>query len=869
MRNTRPTPAQIVAMALVPLLAAGLMLGLIGRGGESRIEAAVVNLDQAVTVGDQYIPMGRQLTAAMVEREGDNISWTLADAPSATEGLRSGRFSAVVTIPENFSANATSWSENDAAKAEQAGIQVAVSDNAPVTDAQVAEQIARMATDTINAQLTEGYLDGIYVGFNTVGEQFGTIVDGVSELEDGASQLSDGAQQSADGAAQLNDGMTLLKDNGGKLADGGAQLAEGVGDLAVGVGALNTGAGQLASGADQLADGVDQFAGQAPRLVDGAEQLADGVEQFSGQTPALVDGVTQLADQGGQLLAGLPEFAEGSAAVVGGVDQLSDGLNQIITGIENQPVDTSELDLLAQGARATADGAAGLSGGLTQADQALQGYASGAVPMPAEVAAVADQIAQAFTCPVEDPATCEMRRQTFAAGAAAGVQGGFQAGTGAGSAALNTPDPQSGLSLLGGAGQLAGGADALADGVDTLVAELPTQTAEQMAVLSGALTQVRDGAEQIVIEAQPIVDNAPLVSDGATRLAGGLQQLKSQVGALPAGVTQLADGARSLADGIAQLPAGVQQLQTGARGLADGASGLAGGVGQLDSGAQQLQTGAEEYVSGVGQYTAGVRSAAEGTDALSGGLSQLSSGAGQLSDGLELFNTELTKGAEELPAYSAEDRKQLSSVAASPVAEEKDLITPTEVGSTALLIVAGLWLGALAAFAFWRPVPRNVVSSRAASIVLWGRTVWLPLVLVVGQGLVLGLVGSVVLGLGVGTAAVLVLLMMLLGGSFALANHALAGWLGNIGRLISGLLLVVTVGLGLSSAVGWLSPIGAVSPLQNGFELVRTHMADGTGEVGLASVALLLGVVALTFSVTAIAAKRRLTPAQFRAAHAG
>ena len=114
----------------------------------------------------------------------------------------------------------------------------------------------------------------------------------------------------------------------------------------------------------------------------------------------------------------------------------------------------------------------------------------------------------------------------------------------------------------------------------------------------------------------------------------------------------------------------------------------------------------------------------------------------------------------------------------------------------------------------------------------------------------------------------LVFLMMALGASFALANHALAGWLGNVGRGISALLLVVTVGLGLSSAVGWLSPVGAVSPLHNGFKLVRTHMADGAGEVGLASVAVLMAVLALVFSVGAIATKRRLTAAQFRAAHA-
>ena len=58
----------------------------------------------------------------------------------------------------------------------------------------------------------------------------------------------------------------------------------------------------------------------------------------------------------------------------------------------------------------------------------------------------------------------------------------------------------------------------------------------------------------------------------------------------------------------------------------------------------------------------------------------------------------------------------------------------------------------------------------------------------------------------------------------AFANHALAGWLGNAGRAVSVLLLVVTVALGLSSAASWLAPVAAVSPLHNGLLLVRTSL---------------------------------------------
>ena len=777
----RVTWPAIVALVLVPLLAVAALIGLTAPGADEQVEAAVVNLDEAVTVGDQIVPLGRQLAAAMIEREGENVTWTLADAPSASEGLASGRFSAVVTIPEDFSASATSFSENDADAATQATIQVQVSENAPVTDAQLAQQVARLATDTINATLTEGYLDGIYVGFNTVGEQFATIVDGARQLSDGSAQLADGALQSSQGANQLSDGMALLGENGPRLADGGDQLV-------IGIGELRTGTSQLADGAGELADGVEQYA-------DGADQL----------------------------LGGIPAFADGAAQAIGGVGQLRDGLDQVIAGLD-QPRDFSQLDQLAAGARQTADGVAGLSGGIAQVNQTMQGFSSGAIPVPDQVTAIGGQIAAGFQCPVADPATCEMLQQTFAAGASAGVSAGFQAGTGTASTALTTPDPASGLSLVDGASALAGGADQLADGVDQLATELPAQTATQTAALKAGLTQIRDGADTLATEAQPLVDNAPVLSAGATELNAATGQ------------------------------------------LADGASQLASGVVQLDEGVGELETGAATFVDGVTQYTEGVVSAADGTALLADGLAQLSDGAAQLDDGLSTFATELAKGADQVPTYSPEDRQRLSQVVAAPVDAPDDVISSGRVPMVSLLLVSALWLGALAGFVVSRPVPSDVVSSRASSLALWVRTVWLPLAIVAGQGLVLGIVGGVILEAGIGATLGLALLLAALGASFVFANHALAGWLGNAGRAVSVLLLVVTVALGLSSAASWLAPVAAVSPLHNGLLVVRTWLADGSGGIGLASMALLLAAIALTMSVLAISSRRRLTVEQYRRA---
>lgn len=307
----------------------------------------------------------------------------------------------------------------------------------------------------------------------------------------------------------------------------------------------------------------------------------------------------------------------------------------------------------------------------------------------------------------------------------------------------------------------------------------------------------------------------------------------------------------------------MNQLADGARQLADGVGDLEKGAGAFVGGVETYTDGVATYADGVAKFADGTSQAADGAKLAADGMVQLADGAAELDKGVGTFATELAKGADQVPSYSQADRERLSTVVASPIERADGVITSDAVPLVSLLLTVGLWLGALAGFVVSRPVPRNVVASRASSVALWARTVWLPVAILAAQGVVLGVIGGVVLEAGVGTTAGLALLLSAVGVSFGLANHALAAWFGNVGRAVSGLLAAATVALGLSSSVGWLSPVGAVSPLHNAFLLVRTWLSGGTGEVGLATVALLMAAIAGIVSLTAVAARRKLTARQF------
>ena len=855
----------LVVLALVPLLACGMLLGLVRGSNEQGIHAAVVNHDKAVTVNGQIVPLGRQLASEMVAREGPNISWTIADAEDAEAGLKDGRYAAVVTIPEGFSEAATSFSSNDAAIAKQATVDVVVSQNAPFADAALAHDIAGLATDTINATLTKAYLENIYIGFNRVGEQFKEVVDGAGKLNDAGSQLSEGANTAAENSGKLADGLGELSTRGQELSSAATTLAEGTQKLNGAAATLAGGAGTLAGGARTFAGGIAQLNAQAPRLTDGVNQLTDGA------TP---------------LLKGIPGYTSGAVTVLDGVGELRDGLAQLESGLNSQlnPEAMKEaqaalgqlvptLREAQQALRQYFPGADGITidevrskleafdAQLNKLDSTLAGYASGDTPPPSELKEFSQRLVANWKCPVENTETCTLLRDAYKQGVDDALGKGFQQGAKAALGVLQHTDPKTGKTLLEtarGFSRMGLGMtesviklrDAMAKvvpaGTDPLTAleQLPSKLNERVQKLTGGVTKLREGADTVLTKAGPLRTNAEQLNTGATQLLGGLQQLRSQTSALPAATARLAEGADRLASGSSQL--------------ADASGQLSSGVGRLSSGAGQLADGTGKYVTGVGQ-------AADGATQLAAGLLRLGAGSRELSQGLGIFHDKLSEAGSKLPSYSESDRNTLSQVVASPVLKDGKVYESVMVPLAALLAVAALWLGSLLSWSFARPVPSDLIASSRTSATLWLRTLWPPAALGAVQGLLFGVAVGMALELTPGRTLGAAALLTMVGASFAVINHALTGWLGNVGRGISVLALVITVALGLTSTTpGWVQGFAGISPLHNGLLLVRTFLASGTGLAALGGAALLFGTIAVGLSYLAIASRRHLTADQFR-----
>lgn len=461
-RRSRLTRAAVIAVILVPLFYGAMYVwaNLDPTGRLDHVKAAVVNEDQLVEIQGtdgtkQPVAIGRQLAGNLVSNDDDdNYDWVLTDAADARRGLADGDYKAVLTIPENLSAAATSTS-GDPTKAVQGQLDLQTNDAVNYINGTIAQTILRAAKGALNAQVTETYLDNVYLSFSDIKGSLTDAAGGASDLADGADQLGAGARKLADGADELADGASTLADGADDLAGGNRRLADGAGDL-------DRGATKLSDGLGQLQSRTSTLPRDTQRLADGSRQVADGTAQVD----QLVQGVT----------SGILGATDGADA---DIDRLATTLRGLADDCRADP--PPGLDC------AAIEGAAGRAGDLKTFVRDVRGQATSASQQTRQLADGARQVADG---------NAELARNVPALVGAIGqardgakqlTDGTSQLRKGADAAAAGASKLSGGADQLAdGGAQLAGGGDQLVDGAGELSAGART--------LAGGL---RDGSDKV------------------------------------------------------------------------------------------------------------------------------------------------------------------------------------------------------------------------------------------------------------------------------------------------------------------------------------------------------------------------------------
>jgi putative membrane protein len=413
----------LVGLALAPLLIVGVLSwGLLAPGQHlNRVTAAVVNDDAPVTQNGKTIPLGRQFAGALISGgsvstasgsgtpseappsdDASNFDWILTNDDDAAAGLQSGRYSAVLTIPKSFSADATSIG-GPAASAKQATVTVRTSPAAALVDPALTAAVTQAATASLDRQLTVQYLQNVYAGFNTIDQQIGSAASGAATLSSGASQLATGTQQLASGAASLASGTQSLDAGAQSLSSGLATLSDKTQPLPGQTAQLAQGSAAVARFTDAITTGTADATARFTQVVaqicaTPASSLCREARSALATLQTVNGDVGQIGGVSDSVAAGNASLAQAMPSVVDGIDQSAAGASQVASGASQTASGAASVSSgaasAASGAAQTASGAAQLSAGLAQATQSIPTYSDSDISTLSAVAAqpvVADQ----------------------------------------------------------------------------------------------------------------------------------------------------------------------------------------------------------------------------------------------------------------------------------------------------------------------------------------------------------------------------------------------------------------------------------------------------------------------------------------------
>ena len=691
----------VLAIILIPSIYAGLFLSSMWDpyGDLEYLPVAVVNKDKPVTYQGKELAVGDTLAENL--EENDSMAFNLVDEDVAMKGLKNGTYYMVITIPEDFSKNATTVMDEEPV---QMKLEYTTNPGKNYISMKLGESAMKTIQSNITEQVTRTYTENVF--------------DSLTDIESGFCDATDGTQDMLDGEEKLAEGNNLITGNLLLLSDGANALQKGTGTLSKGAHTLNDSMGQLTSGAGELAGGIGQY-------TDGVGQLAAGIGTLKNGTGTLAESVPALTKGVGDLKTGADKLAkayEGEEGALNGASALADGMSQVNQAVSNISLPSVSLSdeqksAITNQASATVDAQAGTI--KTQAEAAVTEQkdtiiAQATAAANAQVSSTGAEAKAALIAAGKDAS------QNEAAGSISQLLTGMDqliAGAAA-RTATQTADTVASQASEGTVNVIVTKLNALSDGaseegaralsyaaseIEGSRTDIISQTAatvtssvnsqaigignEVLATVkndsgyrtvqngisdaiggsfaagygSGTVANAGTIAYNAVLNASgDIAVSAAKAAAGSGALAGAegvvlevnqnMNSFGSQLDSLKDATQRLASGSKQLSGGLNQIYAGTKQVDDGLATLNSKSGVLAAGVGQLDSGAGSLLEGVTKLTSNSNALKTGATGLSEGTIKVADAVTQIADG----SDELDLGASQIADGAKQLQNGSQE-----------------------------------------------------------------------------------------------------------------------------------------------------------------------------------------------------------------------
>ncbi|VDG19730.1 hypothetical protein [Lactobacillus plantarum subsp. plantarum] [Lactiplantibacillus mudanjiangensis] len=259
----------LIAIGLIPAIYCWLYLSSMWNtyGRMDEIPVAIVNHDVSQRTHGKTIAIGHHLVQSL--KASDSLDYHEVSATKARQGLHSGRYYMIVTIPHNFSKAATTLLTKHP---EQLQLHYRISSGRNFIVAKMTTGAASAIKDKVSQQVTKLYAGTLLTTIHQVDQGMQTAGNGASKLAAGTSQLQTGLTKITAGQTRVGTGLTTIQTKLPTLPAlapvkvGLGQLQNATTQLTAGSQTVQTGATQLQTGTQTLASKLDQSAQRLSKL---------------------------------------------------------------------------------------------------------------------------------------------------------------------------------------------------------------------------------------------------------------------------------------------------------------------------------------------------------------------------------------------------------------------------------------------------------------------------------------------------------------------------------------------------------------------------------------------------------------------------
>lgn len=239
----------LLAILTIPTIYTTLFLSSMWNpyGKVSSLPVAIVNEDQSVTLDGSPIHIGDDLVDQL--KKSNSLKYYFVSSKKAADGLKSGTYYMVVTIPKDFSKNATTLMDTSP---KQMTLYYDTNPGKNYIATKMCESAMLHIKDEVSSSVTNYYSKNIFTQLHQVKDGFSTAVDGTNTLSDGLTQLLNGDGTLASGLGTLSQNLNTFQSGVTSLQNGLDQYTQGVSTINTNMATVKDGSAALSGGLNKL-----------------------------------------------------------------------------------------------------------------------------------------------------------------------------------------------------------------------------------------------------------------------------------------------------------------------------------------------------------------------------------------------------------------------------------------------------------------------------------------------------------------------------------------------------------------------------------------------------------------------------------------